>query len=92
MLEKKELQRLQKLSCVTLSPEEEETLGAQLENIIQFLGQLQTLPLQEQEMVSDRVTLRALDEERTNVDTKSLLSNVHHPMINNSIVIKSVLG
>ncbi len=35
-----ELKRLQKLSCIALSPEEEKKLSKQLNEIVDFLGQL----------------------------------------------------
>ena len=35
-----EIKRLQKLSCISLSPQEEQKFGTQLSDIIGFLGKL----------------------------------------------------
>lgn len=88
-----EIKRLQKLSCLSLSPEEEKKLWAQLKNIIEFLGKLpQTKEVSWDKKRKDKLTLRTISWITQNADTKKLLNNVHHPIVNNSIVIKSVLN
>ncbi len=90
-----ELKRLQKLSCITLSPEEEKRFWAQINNIIGFLGQLPETKLttnNEQITVKDKLTLRTITGLKESAENKELLKNVKHPIVNNSIVIKSVLN
>lgn len=88
-----EIQRLQKLSCIALSPQEEQKLWAQLSDIIGFLGKLpQTKENQEPKGQKDRLTLRTIKGIHQDSESKNLLKNVKHEMINNSIVIKSVLS
>ena len=87
-----EIQRLQKLSCILLSPEEEQKFWAQLTDIIGFLWKIpQTEGKSWTREGKDKLSLRTIKETKENPDTKKILKNVHHPMINNSIVIKSVL-
>ncbi len=90
-----EIQRLQKLSCIALSPEEEKKLWKQLEGIIDFLGKLPDSKMTNDQwlMTNDgRLTLRTIAGVKENAESKKLLQNVKHPIINNSIVIKSVLS
>jgi aspartyl/glutamyl-tRNA(Asn/Gln) amidotransferase C subunit len=60
MLDDKEIKRLQKLANVKLSESEEKKLGGQLENIIQFLGQLAKLPVTAHASKKSELTLRTL--------------------------------
>lgn len=90
---------LQKLSCISLSPEEEQKLWAQLTDIIAFLGQLpetKNTKSEIQNTKSDKnegkLTLRTIAGVRVDKDSEKILKNVKHPIINNSIVIKSVLN
>ena len=92
MIDDKEIKRLQRLANVKLSESEEKKLGAQLENIIQFLGQLAKLPIVSHSEKKSELTLRTLPWCRQSIDSKKLLANVQHPIINNSIEIKSVLS
>ena len=88
-----EIKRLQKLSCIALSPEEEKKLWAQLTDIIAFLGQLPDSKINDKKVVDDEtLTLRTIAGVKESSDSKKILKNVHHPIINNSIVIKSVLS
>ncbi|EKD25492.1 MAG: hypothetical protein ACD_80C00046G0019 [uncultured bacterium (gcode 4)] len=95
-----EIKRLQKLSCISLSPQEEQKLWAQLTDIIGFLGKLpQTKDISWSKQSKDlsitkmgKLTLRTIKGVRQNTDTKKLLKNVKHEIVNNSIVIKSVLS
>jgi Asp-tRNA(Asn)/Glu-tRNA(Gln) amidotransferase C subunit len=45
MLSDKEFLRLQQLANIRLSPEEQVKLGTQLDNIIQFIGQLDQIKI-----------------------------------------------
>jgi Asp-tRNA(Asn)/Glu-tRNA(Gln) amidotransferase C subunit len=97
-----ELKYLQNLSCIALSPEEEKKFWSQLKDIIWFLGQLpeteiQTcLPVGKDSKLriqnSEKLSLRTIAGVKENIDCKKILNNVKHPIVNNSIVIKSVLS
>ena len=92
---KQEIQHLQKLSCISLSPEQEKKLWAQLSDIIGFLGKLPETKLttnKEQLTVKDKLTLRTIAGVKESSDSKKILKNVKHEIVNNSIVIKSVLN
>ena len=91
MLDDKELKRLQKLANIKLNETEEKKLSTQLEQIIQFLGKLSAISSAPQGK-HPQLTLRTLPGTKAFPDTQKLLQNVEHPLINNSIVIKSVLG
>lgn len=85
-----EIKRLQKLSCISLSPEEEQKLWKQLPDIIGFLNQL---PYVESVAKNEgKLTLRTISGIKEHTDSKKILRNVKHEIINNSIVIKSVLS
>jgi aspartyl/glutamyl-tRNA(Asn/Gln) amidotransferase C subunit len=60
MLDIQEIKRLQKLANIKLSESEEKKLGTQLENIIQFLGQLGNLPVAAHPEKKSELTLRTL--------------------------------
>ncbi len=90
-----EIKRLQKLSCIALSAEEEQKLWKQLADIIQFLGELPDTKIKDEELrVKDegKLTLRTIAGVKEDPDGKNILKNVKHEIINNSIVIKSVLS
>jgi len=89
------IKRLQKLSCIKLSPEQEKKLWAQLIDIIAFLGQLPETKWttnNEQLTMKDKLTLRTIAGVKENAESKKILRNVKHEVVNNSIVIKSVLS
>jgi aspartyl/glutamyl-tRNA(Asn/Gln) amidotransferase C subunit len=94
VLDQKELKRLQKLACISLSPEEQVKLGNQLQGIISFLDTLQEIKISCEQKQTDTSEnpLRTWKGVRKFDDTKALLQNVKHEKINNSIVIKSVLS
>ncbi len=85
-----ELKRLQKLSCISLSPEEEKKFWHQLTDIIGFLGKLPETT--SSAINEDKLTLRTIAGVRDDTNSKRILENVHHDKVNNAIVIKSVLG
>jgi Asp-tRNA(Asn)/Glu-tRNA(Gln) amidotransferase C subunit len=91
-----EIKRLQKLSCIALSPQQEEKLWAQLSDIIGFLGQLPEPKLKIEnwklKIAEEKFTLRTITGNKESSDGKKILKNVKHELVNNSIVIKSVLS
>jgi len=88
-----EIKRLQKLSCISLSPKEEEKFWQQLTEIIDFLGKLpDTKTTTSSWHTTEKLSLRTIQQQDSSCDAKQLLQNVHHPVINNSIVIKSALS
>jgi len=89
-----EIKRLQKLSCIALSPEEEKKLWKQLNDIISFLGQLPEAKVQspKSKVQSSKLTLRTVVGVKQDQDSKRIMKNVKHGVVNNSIVIKSVLS
>jgi aspartyl/glutamyl-tRNA(Asn/Gln) amidotransferase C subunit len=90
-----EIRRLQKLSCIALTPEEEKKLWKQLNDIIGFLGQLPETKVKSEEWrvkSEGKLTLRTIAGIKESSDNKKIMENVKHPVINNSIVIKSVLN
>jgi len=97
-----EIKRLQKLSCIVLSPEEEQKLWTQLEGIIAFLGQLPDSKLKidlssnegnwKLKIAEAKLTLRTIAGVKENTESEKILKNVKHGVVNNSIVIKSVLS
>lgn len=88
-----EIKRLQKLSCISLSPKEEEKFWQQLTDIIDFLGKLPDTKINSTSWhTTGKLSLRTIQQQEKTSDTKQLLQNVHHPIINNSIVIKSALS
>lgn len=90
---KQEIKRLQKLSCIALSPEQEQKLWKQLTDIISFLGQLpETKGNASPKAKKDKLTLRTVKWVKNDADSKKILKNVKHGVVNNSIVVKSVLS
>jgi len=94
ILDKNELDRLQKLSCIRLSLEEQAKLWIQISGIIAFLNKLNEIKIDKNGWTSIKIEnpLRTLEWTHAFDDTKALLQNVKHEKINNSIVIKSVLS
>lgn len=93
MLSEKEFNRLQQLANIKLSPDEQVKLGTQLDNIIQFIWQLDQIKIfSKNKNKKTELSLRTIAWVREFPDTKKLLDNVKHPLVNNSIVIKSALG
>lgn len=90
----KELERLQKLAAIELSPEEQKKLGSQLQSIVSFLDKLQEVKIDWVIWIDEHIDnpLRTLEWVVESEDTQALLDNVKHEKINNSIVIKSVLS
>ena len=93
MLNPKEFNRLQQLANIKLSPDDQVKLGTQLDSIIQFIGQLDQIKITPKKQTKKaELTLRTIAWVREFPDAAKLLDNVKHPLVNNSIVIKSALG
>ena len=93
-LTEEELNKLQKLACIRLNDEEKDKLWNQLESIITLLDELGKLDLSGDIAVdeNDLNNLRTISETREREDKDKLLQNVEHKLLNNSVVIKSVLS
>lgn len=91
MLEPKEFNRLQQLANIKLSPDEQAKLGKQLDNIIQFIGQLDQMKISSTKHNISGLSLRTIAWVHISPDAEDLLRNVRHPLANRSIVIKSSL-
>ncbi len=88
-----DINHLQKLACVPLSPAQEQKLSKQLPDIIKFLGQLKDIKTSKpSKAAKDKLTLRTIKWIKDPQSASKLLQNVHHDISNNSIVIKSVLS
>ncbi len=88
-----QITKLQDLSAIKLSHEEEQVFFDKLWSIIEFLAQLKQLDLTDISLDDGDVwhymeTVHGLDEFS---DSEALLHNVEHELINNSIVVKSSL-
>ena len=96
MLSPEEFARLQKLSCLSLSPEETQKLSSQISSIVGFLGALSNIAIdndvQQQALAPDWDHGLAITAEMVHYDTPdALFDNVQHEKLNRSIVIKSVV-
>ena len=96
MLTPEEIKHLQTLSCISLDQEEEKTLGKQLVGIVDFLGKLNEIKIDQD--ILDGTAGDTFDHFLSVVpdvcqyeDANALFQNVQHEKINNSIVIKSVI-
>lgn len=96
MLTSEEFARLQKLSCLSLSPEETKKLSSQLSSIVWFLWALNDIKIdndvKQQSLAPDRDHSLAIQAEvSTYQSTDELFENSKHEKLNRSIVIKSVV-
>lgn len=101
MLNEKEFDRLQKLACIKLDIQDKKKLWDQLTNIIDFLDKLKNIKVnlstgQECQTEIEKLkldnSLRVVSWIRECEDSNWLLSNVKHNIVNNNIVVKSVLN
>lgn len=94
MLSEKEFDRLQKLACIKLNIQDKKKLWDQLTNIIDFLDQLKNIKINKTEIEILKLdnSLRVVSWIREYKDSNWLLSNVKHNIVNNNIVVKSVLN
>lgn len=96
MLSVEEFDRLQKLSCLSLSPEETDKFSGQLSSIVRFLSTLAKLSIDDdvkQGLLPWQLdhTLSTSNALLNYPDTDFLFHNVKHEKLNRSIVIKSVV-
>jgi aspartyl/glutamyl-tRNA(Asn/Gln) amidotransferase C subunit len=93
-LTEEELKKLQKLACIKLSEWEKVKFWNQLESIINLLDELGKLDLSGDFELDEKDVnnLRTITWTEDFGDKNKLLQNVEHKLINNSVVIKSVLS
>ena len=90
-LDPQELKHLMELAHITIAPDQEAQFFAKFESIVWELNKLQQLDLSWHTPLSPEV-MQTIHEGIKDFDnTKGLLQNVEHPVVNNSIQIKSVL-
>lgn len=87
-----ELKHLETLSCIQLTDTEQDKFINQLDGIITFLGQLKDIDVSNiWDNIDIENTLKTHKWVEKFENTKWIISNVKHEIINNSIVIKSVM-
>lgn len=92
-LTQEQLAHLQKLANINLDDSQQEKFLEKLEPVISKLDELSKVDISE--MIEDSElenTLRVLDWPEDFPNKKELMDNVEHEVINNSVVIKSVLS
>lgn len=95
MLTKEELHHLQDLAAVNIESEQEDSFLQKLKSIVIYLdllNEINTDNVAELDNLWDINNQKMLDSISDCDDSKKLLSNVSHEVINNCIVIKSVLS
>ena len=92
-LKKEEFAHLQKLANINLDDSEQEKFLEKLEPIISKLDELSKVDISDikEDLQLDN-TLRTLDWPKDFSNKKEIMDNVEHDIINNSVVIKSVLS
>ena len=92
-LKKEEFAHLQKLANINLDDSEQEKFLEKLEPVISKLDELSKVDISDikEDLQLDN-TLRTLDWPKDFPNKKELMDNVEHDIINNSVVIKSVLS
>lgn len=88
-----DLNHLKKLARIQFdSPEKEESFLWSMKNIVSMLEELQSFDLGDVEssVFLDK-TMHVHQWQKDFDDSAALLANVEHPLMNNSIVVKSVL-
>lgn len=86
-----ELKHLMELAHITIAPDQEEQFFQKLDSIITELNKLQKLDLSGMTPRPPNVMQTIHEGVQDFSNTKGLLQNVEHPVVNNSIQIKSVL-
>jgi Asp-tRNA(Asn)/Glu-tRNA(Gln) amidotransferase C subunit len=93
-----QLEKLQNLSNIKLNDKEQDSFLSKLDPILAKLEELGMvdISLSSTKTDSDDITLRLLDttfegQKQQNI-AKNIIKNIEHEVINNSIVIKSVLS
>ncbi len=92
-LKKEEFAHLQKLANINLDDSEQEKFLEKLEPVISKLDELSKVDISDikEDLQLDN-TLRTLDWPKDFSNKKEIMDNVEHDIINNSVVIKSVLS
>jgi len=88
-----DLDHLKKLARIQFdSPAKEEQFLGSMKNIVTMLEELQILDVSVDTTTPYMgKTMHLIEEQQDFGDDKALLANVQHPIMNNSIVVKSVL-
>jgi len=91
---KEELKKLEQLSLIKLTEGEENVFVSKLEGVIDFLWKLNDIPIGVDKKLDGSVENSLIPISGVSVceGSESLLKNVKHEIVNNSIVIKSVLS
>ena len=95
MLTKEELYHLQDLAAVKIERDQEDSFLEKLKNIVTYLDLLNEIDTDSIAKVSNiwkNNSQKMLDETTHCRGSKEILSNVGHEVINNCVVIKSVLS
>lgn len=88
-----QFEHLQKLSNVKIDSSQQEDFLKKLDSIIAKLDELGKMDLSDfDDNISIKNTLRTLKQTKDFWNKKELIKNSKHEIINNSIVIKSVLS
>lgn len=92
-LTQEQLNHLQKLANINLDDSEQEKFLEKLEPVISKLDELSKVDISDikEDLQLDN-TLRTLDWPKDFSNKKEIMENVQHEVINNSVVIKSVLS
>ena len=90
-LDPQELKHLMELAHITIAPDQEAAFFTKFESIVTELNKLQKLDLSWHTPLSPEVMQTIHEGVKDFENTKWLLQNVEHPIVNNSIQIKSVL-
>lgn len=93
MLTKKELYHLQDLSAINIDKKQEDIFLEKFENVIKYLDLLNEINIEwisnSKKKEKNQIMLDGINDCK---DSYKLLSNVNHEIINNCVVIKSVLS
>lgn len=92
-LNQEQLNHLQKLSNINISESEQQSFLQKLEPVISKLNELANVDVSDLKDTSQNEnTLRSLGWPKEFWNKKKIIDNVNHEILNNSIVIKSVLS
>jgi aspartyl-tRNA(Asn)/glutamyl-tRNA(Gln) amidotransferase subunit C len=86
---KDQLAHLAKLTSLKFSDAELETMLPQMENIINFVWQLQEVELEKLETCEGESELQVREWVGTPMDRKDFLANMKHPITDNMLTIET---
>lgn len=86
---REQLQRLAKLTALKLSNDELEKILPEMEQIIQFVWQLQEVELNTDEHCKDDCMLEIREWVSTSMSRKVFLENIQHPLTNDMVTIET---